>query len=156
MYLKIINNQELSRKYIANDSAFAWGPLEGDLTTYLNNQKFNKPFSLSHIPIVSKQDEQKDQQRQKAANSELSGPVVETKGVPVVVSVFEQQSLNAKAMAEIPQLAALGTLFKSSESILLTESEEEYQVSCIKHIFPSHLVMQVIVFFNSSLIAQIR
>lgn len=46
-------------------------------------------------------------------------------------------------MAAIPQLAAFGAPFKSSSPIMLTESETEYVVSCIKHVFPNHLVFQV-------------
>mmetsp|Transcript_10179 Transcript_10179/g.11920 ORF Transcript_10179/g.11920 Transcript_10179/m.11920 type:complete len:908 (-) Transcript_10179:538-3261(-) len=43
---------------------------------------------------------------------------------------------------EIPELAALGQLFKSSTPIELTESETEYKVTCVKHVFPEHFVFQ--------------
>ena len=48
----------------------------------------------------------------------------------------------AKALAGVPQLAGLGQLFKSSAVVLLTEEETEYNVTLVKHVFPSHLVLQ--------------
>ena len=50
----------------------------------------------------------------------------------------------AKQLSRIPQFASFGTLFKSTRPQPLTESETEYVVECIKHIFPEHLVFQVI------------
>ena len=47
-------------------------------------------------------------------------------------------------LAAIPQFARLGPLFKSSEKpVELTESETEYVVRCVKHMFPKHVVFQV-------------
>ena len=45
-------------------------------------------------------------------------------------------------LAAVPQLAALGSPFKSSEPERLTEEETEYSVLVIKHIFESHIVLQ--------------
>lgn len=44
--------------------------------------------------------------------------------------------------AAIPEIAQLGPLFKSSQPVELTESETEYVVHCIKHVFAGHLVLQ--------------
>ena len=47
-------------------------------------------------------------------------------------------------LAAVPELANLGPLFKSSHlPIELTESETEYNVRCVKHTFPHHMVFQV-------------
>ena len=48
----------------------------------------------------------------------------------------------AEKLSAIPQMAGLGPLFKSSQSAELTEAETEYGVSCIKHVFKDHLVLQ--------------
>ena len=48
----------------------------------------------------------------------------------------------AAAVYAIPELAALGRTFRSSQAVQLTESETEYVVQCIKHIFPNHVVLQ--------------
>lgn len=44
--------------------------------------------------------------------------------------------------ATIPEIAKLGPLFKSSQPVELTESETEYVVRCVKHIFTDHMVLQ--------------
>ena len=47
-------------------------------------------------------------------------------------------------LAAIPEFAGLGPLFKSSSTAMdLTESETEYVVRCVKHVFKNHVVFQV-------------
>ena len=48
----------------------------------------------------------------------------------------------AGVLAGVPQLAALGAPFLSSEAQMLTEEETEYSVSLVKHVFEAHLVLQ--------------
>ena len=44
----------------------------------------------------------------------------------------------------IPQFSKLGALFRSSpKPVELTESETEYVVNCVKHVFNDHIVFQV-------------
>ncbi|EGG23667.1 adaptin N-terminal domain-containing protein [Cavenderia fasciculata] len=45
-------------------------------------------------------------------------------------------------LSNIPQFAAYGKLLKSSEIIELTETETEYVVSCVKHMFAGYIVFQ--------------
>mmetsp|Transcript_4089 Transcript_4089/g.7148 ORF Transcript_4089/g.7148 Transcript_4089/m.7148 type:complete len:938 (+) Transcript_4089:116-2929(+) len=49
----------------------------------------------------------------------------------------------ADELYSIPEFAGLGPLFKSSKKQDLTESETEYFVSCVKHIFSEHVVLQL-------------
>ena len=47
-------------------------------------------------------------------------------------------------LVAIPQFATLGPLFRSSaKPVELTESETEYVVNCVKHVFNDHIVFQV-------------
>lgn len=48
----------------------------------------------------------------------------------------------AETLYKIPEFAMLGALFRSSVSVPLTESESEYRVTCVKHIFSEHVVFQ--------------
>jgi len=48
----------------------------------------------------------------------------------------------AAAVYAIPELASLGRAFRSARPVPLTEAETEYVVSCTKHIFQSHVVLQ--------------
>jgi len=48
----------------------------------------------------------------------------------------------AAAVYILPQFASLGRAFRSTNEISLTETEMEYVVSCVKHIFADHVVLQ--------------
>ena len=48
-------------------------------------------------------------------------------------------------LQEIPELASLGRVFRSTKPVPLTESETEYVVECVKHIFEDHVVVQFLV-----------
>jgi coatomer protein complex subunit gamma len=48
------------------------------------------------------------------------------------------------AINNIPEFAAFGRVFRSSKPIPLTETETEYVVHCVKHIFDQHVVLQFI------------
>jgi coatomer subunit gamma len=48
----------------------------------------------------------------------------------------------ASIIYAIPELASLGRAFRSCPPVPLTESETEYVVTCTKHIFPKHVVLQ--------------
>ncbi|MEE6481754.1 hypothetical protein FKM82_012956, partial [Ascaphus truei] len=53
-----------------------------------------------------------------------------------------RQDIFQEQLAAIPEFKSLGPLFKSSESVQLTEAETEYFVRCVKHVFTDHLVFQ--------------
>lgn len=57
--------------------------------------------------------------------------------------VATTQDLYAEQLASVPQIGKLGTVFKSSPPVELTESETEYVVRCVKHVFPNNVVFQV-------------
>jgi len=48
----------------------------------------------------------------------------------------------AEHLYKIPELAALGRAFRSSAETSLTETEMEYVVSVVKHVFVGHVVLQ--------------
>ena len=53
------------------------------------------------------------------------------------------QDVYAEQLSAVPEIAELGNVFKSSPPVELTESETEYVVRCVKHVFPQHVVFQV-------------
>lgn len=71
------------------------------------------------------------------------------KSVPGVASgpapsTAQVQSAYAQQLAEIPEFESYGAVLKSSaKPVDLTESEMEYVVACVKHIFVDHVVFQV-------------
>jgi coatomer protein complex subunit gamma len=48
----------------------------------------------------------------------------------------------AAAVYKIPELASLGRAFRSTPEVALTETEMEYVVTCVKHVFETHVVLQ--------------
>lgn len=58
---------------------------------------------------------------------------------------------SAARLAQLPGIQALGPIHRTTPAIQLTESETEYTVSCIKHIFPNHVVFQVRFLFFSQI-----
>lgn len=70
----------------------------------------------------------------------------QTNGIagPAAPAEADSQSLYAKQLAEVPELASYGPVLKSSaRPIELTETETEYVVSVVKHVFKEHIVFQV-------------
>lgn len=63
----------------------------------------------------------------------------------MVASCEHDPSLSsAEQLASIPEFSQLGPLFRSSDKpVELTESETEYVVRCVKHVFSKHMVFQV-------------
>ena len=59
------------------------------------------------------------------------------------LSAVETQSAYIQQLKEVPELATYGEVLGSSKPVQLTESETEYQASCVKHIFAEHIVFQV-------------
>ncbi|GFS18406.1 coatomer subunit gamma [Elysia marginata] len=53
-----------------------------------------------------------------------------------------RQDVYQEQLAQVPELANLGTLFKSSQPIEVTESETEYYIQCVKHTFSNYVVFQ--------------
>ena len=55
-------------------------------------------------------------------------------------------------LSAVPEFAHLGPIFKSSSPVDLTESEVEYVVRCIKHVFSHYIVFQVNIRLINSLL----
>merc|ERR1711871_254139 len=84
-------------------------------------------------------------------------PVVEEAYVPGVLSTQKNAGAKkntdkvvddkdivdlASAIYKIPEFAPFGRAFRSSSEVALTENEMEYVVTCTKHMFENHVVLQ--------------
>ncbi|KAG7295527.1 hypothetical protein JYU34_021738 [Plutella xylostella] len=58
---------------------------------------------------------------------------------PVLLSREEQY---ADQIALIPGIAKFGPLFKTTDTVELTEEGTEYRIRCVKHIFARHMILQ--------------
>lgn len=126
-YFKAILEQQMieaNDKYILKGLDCHLASLESALHAYSLDAHCVKPFDMGSVKL--------------AQDAELQPKVVKKNP-----SVTSRQDMFAQKFASIPDLAGLAPLFKSSSSpVELTETETEYFVQCIKHVFPEHLVLQ--------------
>jgi coatomer protein complex subunit gamma len=54
----------------------------------------------------------------------------------------DQQRVYAEKLEQVAEFANYGPLFHSARPVALTESETEYVVSCVRHMFSEHIVFQ--------------
>jgi len=110
---------------------------------------FENPFDIASIPIVTKEQADAEDRTKKLTTvtptlkAPKAGP---TKSVPSGADAVAQASATAQKYAQellqIPEMKSYGSVLKSSPVVELTESETEYVVSVIKHIFKEHIVLQ--------------
>lgn len=132
---------------------FSLSTFEHQLVMYVtadDKATFAKAFDISTIPIVSHEQALAEERTKKltTATPTLKAPSAGPKkaqtngvtdgGAPAAPAA----QLYAQQLAQIPELKAYGGVLKSSSLIELTESETEYVVSAIKHIFKDHVVLQ--------------
>ncbi|KAG9313967.1 adaptin N terminal region-domain-containing protein [Chiua virens] len=142
MYVRVFKEKQLANTYVKEESVFSLAALESKLVAYVNDPAAAaQPFDSSAIPKVSR--------AQLAA--EASRPsTLDTIAVPTRISATpppptaaETQSTYAQQLAEVAELADYGPVLNSSAKLAqLTETETEYQVTCVKHIFQEHIVFQ--------------
>lgn len=144
------------------ESVFSLAALEAKLVAYVKDPAATEhPFDISSIPKVSRA--QAAQEVARKSNNECSKCIVHSKfsgpttldtlsapvskkaaEAPVAPSAAEKQSAYVHQLAEVPEFSSYGPVLNSSANpAQLTESETEYQVNCVKHIFKEHVVFQV-------------
>ncbi|KAJ7750352.1 coatomer subunit gamma [Mycena metata] len=144
LYLKVLKSQTLVESYIKEDSVLSLAALESKLVSYVKDPSSStQAFDVSTIPKIS---------RAQAALESARPSTLDTIGVPAArqataapppPSAAETQSAYAEQLAAVPSFASYGAILNSSaKPVPLTESETEYQVTCVKHIFKEHVVFQ--------------
>ncbi len=111
---------------------------------------FAKAFDLSSIPIVSHEQALAEERTKKltTATPTLKAPSTGPKKSQEVAGANSADSVTAAAqkyaqqLMQIPELKAFGPVLKSCPAVDLTESETEYVVSVVKHIFKENIVLQ--------------
>ncbi|KAL8223811.1 hypothetical protein R6Q57_019286 [Mikania cordata] len=116
---------------------FLFGSLDlplANLETGLKNyEPSEEPFDISS---VSKEVKSQPFAEKKAAARKPTGLGAPPAGPTSTADSYE------KSLMSIPGFSTFGRLFKSSAPVELTESETEYEVNVVKHIFDQHVVFQ--------------
>lgn len=135
------------------DSVFSLSTFEHQLVMYVmatDKATFAAAFDVSSIPVVSQEQALAEERTKKltSATPTLKAPSTGPSKAKVngaaegAVSAAAATQKYAEELALIPELKEYGTLLKSSSVVELTESETEYVVSAVKHIFKEHVVLQ--------------
>ncbi|KAH6877768.1 coatomer subunit gamma [Alternaria rosae] len=145
------DDDDMAVNFIRNDSMFSLPVLEHQLAMYVSSDSrdtFETAFDITKIPTVSR--EQADAadltKKTEGATPTLKAPSA-TKapskaGADAAANAASNAQKYATELQKIPELAAHGGVLKSSDVVELTESETEYVVTAIKHIFKDHIVIQ--------------
>ncbi|KAI4956404.1 hypothetical protein J4E91_000615 [Alternaria rosae] len=144
-------DDDMAVNFIRNDSMFSLPVLEHQLAMYVSSDSrdtFETAFDITKIPTVSR--EQADAadltKKTEGATPTLKAPSATKAPSKAGADAAANAALNAQKYAtelqKIPELAAHGGVLKSSDVVELTESETEYVVTAIKHIFKDHIVIQ--------------
>ena len=156
--LRIIRDeeQEVAQRFIKNESLFSLPVFEHQLVMYVTGDPatFAKSFDLGSVPIVTREQalaEERDVKLRSADTPTLKAPPSSAARPPAAAgaaaaeeasAVVATTQKHAQQLVQVPEFAAFGKLLKSSSETELTESETEYVVSVVKHIFKDHLVLQ--------------
>ncbi|KAK9322609.1 adaptin N terminal region-domain-containing protein [Lipomyces orientalis] len=146
----------LAKQYLAPESVPSLGALEQQLILYVTGgpDAAKVAFDISSVPFISKDQADADQFRAKTmatlpilgVSSMESGSVAGSGGVSpskTPASVGEDFAQKyAAALAKIPEFHAFGAVIRSSKPVPLTESETEYVITGVKHLYKEHLVLQ--------------
>ncbi|KAF1983878.1 Coatomer, gamma subunit [Aulographum hederae CBS 113979] len=145
-------DDDMANSFIRNDSMFSLPVLEHQLVMYVTAEgrdTFAEPFDLSKVPVVTREQADAEDRTKKltTATPTLKAPSTGPKpvsrgGAEAAATATAAAQQYAQQLQAIPELEAYGGVLKSSTPVPLTESETEYVVTAIKHIFPEHLVLQ--------------
>lgn len=134
-----------------SESMYSLSTFEHQLVMYVTStdkETFAAAFDVATIPVVSQEQALAEERTKKltSATPTLKAPSTgppkgKANGVAEAVTVAATQKY-AEQLMQIPELKEYGTLLKSSAPVELTESETEYVVTAVKHIFKEHVVLQ--------------
>lgn len=124
--------------------------LERALDQYVRSGDFDKQFDIKQVPVSTQPITVTESK--KSALSVEAPPKKEEKVKATRQDIYARKpesyrlfklAVCSEQIAAIPQFAHLGALFRSSAPVELTESVTEYNVSCVKHTFDDHVLLQV-------------
>ncbi|KAJ2264002.1 coatomer subunit gamma [Coemansia sp. RSA 376] len=150
--LRMTGAEQTRSRYVRDDSTFSLAVLERRLVEYCADPQAAKRsrFDFAGVPRVSRAQEEETRHRVRldAMDQVLTGSALSTSAAAakddVPQSAEEERSMDNKLLAAIPELAAFGEqpLVSSQRAVELTESETEYVVRCVKHVYERHVVFQ--------------
>ncbi|KAL8700865.1 MAG: hypothetical protein Q9224_000771 [Gallowayella concinna] len=144
---------EMANRFIKNESMFSLSTFEHQLVMYVtatDKATFATAFDMNNIPVVSHEQALAEERTKKltSATPTLKAPSTGPKKAQAngTADAAAQAAVAAQkhtqSLMQIPELKSHGPLLSSSPVVELTESETEYVVTVIKHIFKDNVVLQ--------------
>lgn len=134
------------------EGMFSLPYFENQLVMYVTSDEkstFDTPFDISKIPIVSREEADAEDRKEKLTPTtpSLKPPKVSPAkgagaGAEAAASATATAQRYAQELMQIEEMKEFGSVLKSSAPVELTEAETEYVVSVVKHIFKEHIVLQ--------------
>lgn len=128
---------------------FSLPNLEHQLNVYILGEvdpTFSKPFDISTVPVVTREQALAEDRTRKLTSATPTMQTPAASAAPAAATAATTHTANSQRYTEqlqaIPEIAAFGGVLKSSNVVELTETNNEYVVSAVKHIFKYHLVLQ--------------
>ncbi|KAL7276484.1 coatomer subunit gamma [Rhizina undulata] len=153
--LRLIQEEEseIAEKFIKNENTYSLPIFEHQLIMYVTGEAstFSTPFDLSSIPIVTRAEADAEDRSIKLRSATMPTLKAPTTGTPkpgptaaaeAATSAAAATQKYAQQLLSVPELKPYGPALKSSIEVELTESETEYVVTAIKHVFKNHIVLQ--------------
>ncbi|KAJ2918352.1 hypothetical protein MD484_g2065, partial [Candolleomyces efflorescens] len=160
LYLKVFGEKPLADAYVKEgmsivyytaqcineptESVFSLAALEAKLVAYVKDPAAAaQPLDISSVPKISRAQAAQESARPSALDT-IGAPIAKSASpAPQAPTAAETQSAYATQLADVPEFADYGSILNSTATpAQLTESETEYQVTCVKHIFKEHIVFQ--------------
>lgn len=143
-YLNILENghgKSLGKPLFDDSNTPELADLELSLQTYLDANDKQESFDLTKHMIKA---EEEAPPREEKGGMMGGGGIADNTLAAVASGKASAAPVNPylDTLKSIPEIAALGPLFKSCPPVEVTESETEYVISCIKHIYREHIVFQ--------------
>lgn len=127
---------KLAQEFFSSEVPASPRVLTASLEAYLKG-KTDVPFDVKkHLVEVKEIVEESEDTKGDSKSGGRGGPAA------MVAAMKPQKEIYAEILNKVPYLATLGPLFKSSRPVELTESETEYVVTCVKHVYKEHVVFQ--------------
>lgn len=143
---------QIVRLLTSTENTFDLLNFEHQLVMYVtaeDKKTFGSPFDIAAIPIKSKEQADAEDRTKKlttvtpTVKAPKAGPAKTAQtGAEALASASAAAQKYQQEILRIPEMSAYGNVLKSSPLVELTESETEYVVSVVKHIFKEHIVLQ--------------
>jgi coatomer protein complex subunit gamma len=145
-------SDDIADRFIKNENTYALSYFEHQLVMYVtaeDKSTFDTPFDLAAIPIVTKEQADAEDRTKKLTSATptvkapKSGPTKSAQtGAEALATASAAAQKYQQELLKIPEMSSYGSVLKSSSVVELTESETEYVVTVVKHIFKEHIVLQ--------------